>query len=290
MIATLLSASVGVPYVVSHSQKGTLGNWSGASATASQSGAVAPAAPPHAQIQGTIVSAPGTVTNGTTTFASASGNVPLRSAPVLPIEQVLRFDLAKDWVYLQWPRKTTGPTDVGLFGVRVPLVTGTQLYDLAGSLTYFFNSAGEMEHISFRGRTGDPTRLTQFLMTTYEMEPQAAPPGEQLLQVKRSGYPQSELRTRPDAIMRASSPLSAYSVELELARPGSKRLLPERPIPLEIPTDAESPAQPKEGSAVATSGSGTTEGASGEVDSYLDSVRYATPEEEEQYYRLRWPN
>lgn len=277
IIASLLGASVGVPYAVSHSQKGTFSEWR-AKLTAESVPADAVAQPPIARLDGSV-DAPGLVPGSGVTIV---GVTPAGTS-LLPIEQVFRFDLTKEWVYQQWPRKTTGPTDVGLFSVRVPLVTGTQSHDVAGSLTYFFNAAGAVEHISFRGRTGDPRYLVHFLQRTYQFEAEEAPPGEVLMQVKRTGVPQSEYRSRQNAILTNASPLSNYELELELARPGSKRLLPPRPLPFAPPPDlaAGAATTPVEGAPGAPS-----EPASG----YLDQVRFATPEEESQVYRMRWPN
>jgi hypothetical protein len=194
------------------------------------------------------------------------------------MEQVLRFDLTKDWVYRAWARKSTSPTDVGLFAVRVPLVTGTHVAALAGSLTYFFNSAGQVEHISFRGRTGDTTPLVNFLVQTYEFERAEAPIGEQIYHVKRGGRLQSELRTRPESMILTTSQHGSIAVELELARPGSRRVLPPRPSPLDIPPASTAAATPGDAADPESS------------DSYLDSVRYATPQEEGQVLWKRWPN
>ena len=108
---------------------------------------------------------------------------PLDGAQFTSVEQVLRFDVTKEWVYQNWDRKSTGPTDVGLFSVRVPLVMGTQMTALAGSLTYYFNAQGQVEHISFRGRTGDTTQLVQFLTRYYQFQPVSSPTGEQVYQV-----------------------------------------------------------------------------------------------------------
>ena len=140
-----------------------------------------------------VVQSPGSLLSNNT--------VPLEGTQFHSVEQVLRFDVTKEWVYHNWSRKSTGPTDVGLFAVRVPVVTGTQLAAIAGSLTYFFNSYGQVEHISFRGRTGDPTQLVNFLMRTYGFQRSTAPVGEQLLQVKRGERIQSELRTRSESVV-----------------------------------------------------------------------------------------
>jgi hypothetical protein len=194
---------------------------------------------------------------------------------------VFRFDVTKDWVYRNWDRKSTGPTDVGLFAVRVPLVTGTHISAVAGSLTYFFNAHGQVEHISFRGRTGDATQLVNFLAGTYGLQRAEAPIGEQVYQLKRGSRVQSELRTRTESILWTTSPHSSVAVELELARPGSNRFLPPSAPTLEIPQVASPtpvPVADEDG------------GGSDSMESYLDKIRHASPQEEQQVLWKRWPN
>jgi hypothetical protein len=204
-------------------------------------------------------------------------------------DQALRFNVTKEWVYRSWDRKSTGPTDVGLYAVRVPLVSGTQASSLAGSLTYFFNTQNGVEHISFRGRTGDPARLVQFLIQNYQMQPVAAPTGEQRYQVADSGGVHSELVVRPESIVSRARPFGSYVVELELARPGSERYLPPRGTGLVIPQTADSVAKPAEASAP-TDSSAASSSASGSGGSYFDKVHYATPNEESPLQWKRWPN
>ncbi|HMP07303.1 MAG TPA: hypothetical protein PJ982_13200, partial [Lacipirellulaceae bacterium] len=111
---------------------------------------------------------------------------PLEGAPSYSLTEVLRFDVTKEWVYQRWPRKSTGLAELDLYGVRVPLVTGTQLTDLAGSLTYFFDYAGRVQRISFRGRTGDTTQLIYLAAQRFGLTAQPAlAAGEQLLEVRR---------------------------------------------------------------------------------------------------------
>ncbi len=137
---------------------------------------------------------------------------PLGGTRFTSIDQVLRFDVTKEWVYQNWDRKSTGPTDVGLFSVRVPLAMAPQLSALAGSLTYYFNSQGQVEHISFLGRTGDSTQLVDLLTRTYQFQRIQAPTGEQLYQVHYGGLIQSELRT-----------LSGTDFAVELTEPKYRR-------------------------------------------------------------------
>jgi hypothetical protein len=225
MIASMLGATIGVPYLASHLP----------SANRSASTPPTTASPFAAASSTTTQRLPPTGRPDSSLYANPA---PLEGPRVHSLEQVLRFDLTKDWVYRNWARKSTGPTDVGLFAVRVPLVTGTHVSSVAGSLTYYFNSHDQIEHISFHGRTGDTTQLVRFLAYAYQFQPTAGQPGEQLYQVKRGKRIQSELRTHSAPVVWATSPHSSIAVELELARPGSKRFLPPRGPALQIPQAA----------------------------------------------------
>ena len=274
MIASLLGASIGVPYAITHtdSAEGVGSGWlfesPAASATEDQR-AAALVSPEKLRIP---VESPGSLIY--------SSPAPLEGLRVHSIEQVLRFDITKEWVYQNWARKSTGLADASLFGVRVPLVTGTGMTDLAGSLTYNFNAQNLVEHISFRGRTGDTSRLVQFLVRTYEFKPKPAPVGEQLFQVERSGRVQSELRTRTDSVLWSTSPHTSFAVELELVRPGINRFLTPRGPQMKIPPAAT--AAPQAASAAA--------GSQGIAEALLDDARYATPQERDQVLWRRWPN
>lgn len=285
IIATLLGASVGVPYVVSQtkSSHGTNGAASSPWPLGSKPTAVATSTS-HDPF---VIAAP--THFGGTTIVPVSGATPPPPQKSYPtMEQVFRFDINKNWVYQHWARKSTSPTEFNLFAVRVALVTGTQSGSLAGSLTYFFNAQDQVEHISFRGHTGDARQFVQFMTSTYQLQSVQAPVGEQLYQVARGGSVQSELRMRPEAILVSSAPQSSLTIELELARPGSTRLLPPRPLALEIPPDTSSPAPAT--SPEANGASGAAAGEPSAAGSYLDNVRYATPEEVGQSIWRRWPN
>ena len=154
IIAALLGVTIGLPYVLDRLSSSAPKRHCAASA--SRISDISPRSrrwllercPVQLQSPGSLVS---------------SNTVPLEGTQFHSVEQVLRFDITKEWVYQNWSRKSTGPTDVGLFAVRVPVVTGTHLAAIAGSLTYFFNSYGQVEHISFRGRTGDTGTLSELL-------------------------------------------------------------------------------------------------------------------------------
>ena len=239
MVAMLLGATIGLPYAASRLSD------DGAKVSTPPPGVSAATLPligasrPSPQAAMVSTASPNSVEGpGSLVYKSTA---PLEGTRFHSIDQVLRFDITKDWVYRNWARKSTWPTDVGLVGVRVPLVTGTDIAALAGSLTYFFNAQGQLEHISFRGTTGDTTALVGFLTRTYQFQWSSAPVGEQVYQVKSGNRVQSELRTRPEAVLWTTAPHSSVSVELELARPGSKRFLPPRVPALAIPQVASTP-------------------------------------------------
>ena len=111
------------------------------------------------------------------TADSASPSLPTRpllpagaSAEAMPspsLAEVLRFDVTVDWVMQRWPRVSTGLPYLQLQGYRVPLVTGSRMTDLAGSLTYYFNARQQVQRIAFRGTTGDPSVLVALLTGRY---------------------------------------------------------------------------------------------------------------------------
>jgi hypothetical protein len=221
---------------------------------------------------------------------AGASRVALNGTQFTSIDQVLRFDVTKEWVYQNWDRKSTGATDVGLFSVRVPLVMSPQLYALAGSLTYYFNSQGQVEHISFRGRTGNSAQLVQLLTTRYQFQPASSPTGEQVYQTQYDGQVQCELRTHPESVLWLNSPNQSIAVELELARPGSSRVLPPRPTGFEglQAAQAQQAAAAAQAQAAAAEKASSTAESSGS--SYLNKVRYASPTEESQVIWQRWPN
>jgi hypothetical protein len=223
-VPILLAAAVAVPYLASNGPEGVKNWWHSTSATVRESlESGTPPAP--GRVADTPPQGPGTEIYPLTT--------PLEGAPSVALEEVLRFDVNKEWVYQRWARKSTALSELGLYGVRVPLVTGTQLHDLAGSLTYFFDQAGRVQRIGFAGKTGDTTRIVMLAAQQFGLQPQPTPiAGEQLLQIKRGADVFSELSTRPASVLWSSSPHDSFDVELNLQRPDATTPLPPRVLPL----------------------------------------------------------
>jgi hypothetical protein len=235
---TLLVASVGLPYVATNAPE-----WSqqirGAATAATaptDAAAIAPAAaspgmapltvPPAAAASHSVMSPAPLQASGSAAFINRP---PVEGMQAHSLSDVLRMDVSKEWVYQQWPRKSTALAELDLYGVRVPLVSGTQLYDIAGSLTYFFGPDGRVRRISFRGRTGDTTQLAGIVHQRFGLTAQPTViAGEQLLQYRRDDEVLSELRTQPAPVLWANSPHESFTVELELQHPATAKPLAPR--------------------------------------------------------------
>lgn len=160
---------------------------------------------------------------------STTTRMPAPAGRRIDLRQVLRFDVTKNWVYSRWERKSTALADLNLFGVRVPLVTGTSLSDVAGSLTYYFDEQGLVQRIALVGRTGNTTQLEQLVTQQYGLRRQATVVvGERLYQTKQGDQVYSELYIRPAPVLWSDTPHDSFSVELRLQRPGTTTPLPPR--------------------------------------------------------------
>ncbi|MBL9162693.1 MAG: hypothetical protein JNL18_08185 [Planctomycetaceae bacterium] len=271
---TLLAASVAVPYVATNAPEWT--EQMRKSTTSAPAAAVPqqPTAPGHH-----AAGAPAQTAQGNAAQPAHAAAAPHQAAappaylqiapdPTYSLSEVLRFDVTKEWVYQRWERKSTALADLDLFGVRVPLVTGKQVYDIAGSLTYFFGADGRVKRISFRGRTGDTTQLAMLLHQRFGL--QAVPSviaGQQLLQVRQGTDVISELRTQTAPILWSNTPHESFSVEFELQDPAAARPLKPQVASVSTPPAAAPPgAAAKPGEAGAADAAGKTASAGAKAD------------------------
>ncbi|MEM9352821.1 MAG: DUF6690 family protein [Planctomycetota bacterium] len=214
----LVAASVGVPYVANNPPEWLENGVSGVTSPANSS----PAAP------GKSVEALSTPPEARL-FPSST---PLAGHAALSLEQALNLDVSKEWVYHHWPRKSTGLAEIDWYGVRVPLVTGTRLDDVAGSLTYYFGADNRVHRITLRGRTADTSRLVALATRRFGMARQPTPlPAQQLFQLRSGELVVSELRTKPASVLWDSLPHESFSFVMHLQRPETARPLPPDAVP-----------------------------------------------------------
>ncbi len=135
--------------------------------------------------------------------------------------EVIRFDATPGWIVARWPRVVTGLAHLDLQGYRVPLVTGAKVDDLAGAMTYYFNSSHQVEWITFQGTTGDTRRLVQLVTAGYQFSPRPTnSPGVFLYEAPEpSGRASSYLWVRPAGLIKADDPHRKFEVTLVLQRP-----------------------------------------------------------------------
>lgn len=172
---------------------------------------------------------PGGPSQGQEESSEASGpsveelaEMPLDGGEVEQFWEVLRFDLTPSFVARRWPRVTTSLHELQLQGFRVPLVTGTEPHDLAGSLTYYFNHDRRLKRITFAGTTGDYRRLLQLLATHYGFVRRPTnTPNVILFEAPSTGEATSYLWIRPADVLRADEPLNQFRLNLVLERPES---------------------------------------------------------------------
>jgi hypothetical protein len=233
-VSLLLAAAVGMPYMAKHGIK-LEDFWK---------------SDPHPAVADTMRPselAPSPRKPGAVLYPATA---PLEGMPRMSIAEVFRFDVSREWVYQRWARKSTALSELGLYGIRVPLVTGTQLHDLAGSLTYYFNDAGRVERLSFHGRTGDTTQLLMLITQRFGLARQTTPvAGEQLLQLRRGDEVISELRTHPAPVLWANAPHESFVVELVLQHPDAAT-----PLPPRVPLAPSQPAAQQEAAKKAVAG------------------------------------
>lgn len=240
-VPTLLAASVAVPYVATNAPDWQQ-QWNAPPAAGTASAPTAPSLLANDVLQRPV---PSTAMPGGPGAALFPVPTPLEGMPAVSLGEVFRLDVTKDWVYARWPRKSTALAELDLYGVRVPLVTGAQLTDVAGSLTYYFGPEGRVRLISFRGRTGDTTQLVQLVTQRFGLQRQPTiVAGEQLFQIRDGEKVYSSLRTRPSPVLWASSPHDSFSVELDLQDPATARPLASNLPPLPAPAATPPAAQP----------------------------------------------
>lgn len=213
----LLASAAGGPYFLYETDTGkaareTVGDaWGGASADeVSQTGYAADSPDSLSQAY---------LNNPLNSAAIESNPLGLVQTPVTHFGEVLRFDITPGWVVGRFPRVTTVLAELNLDGLRVPLVTGSQPSDVAGTLTYYFDRYQRLQRVKLHGVTGDPNRCVAELQRYYQFQQEPALGGG-LYMLKWNGQPASVLQVAPAPVIYADAPYSRFNVFLELNQAG----------------------------------------------------------------------
>ncbi|MCA9245793.1 MAG: hypothetical protein KDA42_01730 [Planctomycetales bacterium] len=159
----------------------------------------------------------------------APGAGPVPHAPIAKLADVLRFDVSPDWVRANWPRSSTVLGEADSYALRVPLLSGTSIDDVAGAITYYFDPQQRVTRIFLNGRTGDPRKIVALARSRFQMLPRMPrTQGEQLYQYRWNDQPVGELAIRPADTFSHADPYANYRVELDVLVPGQPG--PARPL------------------------------------------------------------
>ena len=149
---------------------------------------------------------------------------PLEFLPVTNFEEIFRFDVNQTWIKQRWKRVSTSPVDQGLHGLRVALITGTNSWDLHGSLTYYLDASQRVQRITFRGWAGDATKLINLLTQRYQFRPQQTHwAGFYIAQKKRT--PTGGLLMQHPTVIKTDNPVQQIAIVLEINNPAGNSVL-----------------------------------------------------------------
>ena len=148
-------------------------------------------------------------------------NTSLGGGTVSDFREVLRFDIVPDWLPQRFSRVSTVTTNVQMDGLRVPLITGTQPNDIAGTLTYFFDASKTLKRIQLHGLTGDPSKLANLMVQFYQLKPEPSL-GGQLFTTRWNNRITSVMQISPAPIIYAGADHSKYILFLELNQPSNQ--------------------------------------------------------------------
>lgn len=131
------------------------------------------------------------------------------------LRDVVRFDISPFWVTQRFARVSTVLADLNLEGLRVPIVTGTRSDSFAGTLTYYFDTAGSVQRVMLHGFTGDPIAISQLMTAQYGLKPE--PTLEAGVMTRRwNGHPIHFLRLSHAPVVYADAVHQKYTVFIEL--------------------------------------------------------------------------
>jgi hypothetical protein len=154
-----------------------------------------------------------------------SGLDPLAPAsdfqPPIDLREVLRFDIDPGFVFRRFARVSTVLSDLSLDGLRVPLVSGTQAYDVAGSLTYYFDINKKLRRIQMQGVTGDARGLIELMVQHYRLGPEPSL-GGQLLTTRWNNRVTSFMHVAPAPVVTSASPNARFAFYLEINPPADR--------------------------------------------------------------------
>ena len=148
-------------------------------------------------------------------------NAAVGGGVVNDLREVLRFDIVPGWLPQRFARVSTVTSNVQMDALRVPLITGTQAKDIAGTLTYYFDASQALKRINLQGLTGDPTQLANLMVQFYQLTPEPSLGGK-LYTTRWNNRITSVMQIAPAPVIYAGADHSKYIIFLELNQPSNQ--------------------------------------------------------------------
>ena len=139
--------------------------------------------------------------------------------PGLTVADLLRFDITKIWLQMHWRHVTTDIPAYPLHACRVPIMTGTEPYDVAGSITYYFNEHHRCERIQLHGFTADYRQVANLVQQRFWLK-QYQTIGPVTYLAFHGEYPIGIMQVKVEPSYQDElGPVTRFEIELELNFP-----------------------------------------------------------------------
>lgn len=150
-----------------------------------------------------------------------SSSVPNTSLPGgdIPLPHLLSFDTTPEWITSNWDRVTTRLGELDLQGWRVPYAR--RVDDFAGSVTYYFDRARNVQRIVLHGYTSDATEYVQLAKSHYQMQ-RVPNPNFDLFVATVSRRPIGGMRLNYAPVLDSRTGAKRCNILLELNRNGTE--------------------------------------------------------------------
>jgi len=150
-----------------------------------------------------------------------SSTVPPASLPGgdIPLPLLLSFETTPEWITSNWDRVTTRIGELDLQGWRVPYAR--RIDDFAGSVTYYFDRARNVQRIVLHGYTSDASEFKQLATGHYRMQ-RVPNPNFDLFLATVSGKPIGGLRLKYAPVLDARAGAKRCNILMELNRSGTE--------------------------------------------------------------------
>ena len=139
------------------------------------------------------------------------------------MSEAFRFNVTPAWVISRWPRVSSGMPDEHLHGSARGANYRHARRRRGWIVNDYFVPSQRCAKITFNGTTGDPRRLIALMTERFGFQGfTLGEPGVQRYEIRWNGKAHSEFTIRAASVVRSSSPLERFQVQLAITEPSVK--------------------------------------------------------------------